>query len=348
MESNRYDCVVVGAGLAGLIAAAVAASEGLSVALAATGPGSWVLGDGRLRAGLPAAAEEEHHLAAAVAFFRQLMDGAGTPYAGELPSRHLLPTILGDFEPVSLAPGFLWEADPRDGLRTAVAGIAGLSSFDENFMADRLQENARLRGQACIHEPRRVALRRGVAAPLSALTLAHLFDRDADFRAGLMESLRAAALGFDRILLPCVLGIQADEHLREECARAAGCRIAELPTVPPSVAGLRLYHRLEKHLRSRGVEFYMGFPVQSVNIQGKICRSVALDAPGRPTILRGEMVILAAGRCGESLLGAERAGNLQLALPPRSGNENLCANTARIASGYRAGLFAAAKDGQYV
>ena len=196
MESDRYDVIVVGAGVSGLVTAGAAAHRNLKVALVATGPGSFVTGPGWLKAQDILRASAAPELGEAIAFFCEMARRAGCPYAGDISTAKYLPTLLGDFQSVALAPLLLWNAEPRDGVSTAVIGIRGLSGFDECFMAERLSERARAMSSSGTYAARQISLSRDMGAPVTTLHLAQLFDRDPGFRKELVYALRAAASGF--------------------------------------------------------------------------------------------------------------------------------------------------------
>jgi glycine/D-amino acid oxidase-like deaminating enzyme len=123
MESNRYDVVVVGAGLAGLTAAAAAVQQNLKAALVATGPGSFVLGPGWLTTADIARAGSAQELKEAIAFFCEKSLFAGCSLEGDLSTARPLPTLLGDFQRVALAPSSLWKAEPRPDTSSARSRI---------------------------------------------------------------------------------------------------------------------------------------------------------------------------------------------------------------------------------
>jgi glycerol-3-phosphate dehydrogenase subunit B len=75
-----------------------------------------------------------------------------------------------------------------------------------------------------------------------------------------------------------------------------GCAICELPTVPPSVPGLRLLHRFESHLARIGVEVCAGFSVQKLCLDGDRCTGAYLDVPGKPRHIQADCLVLASGR----------------------------------------------------
>ena len=364
MESNHYDVVVVGAGLSGLTAAGVAACQGLRVALVATGPGSFVLGSGYLKTQEILAAGPADELSEAIAFFCEMAQAAGCPFEGQFSSSRHLPTILGDFQSVTFAPRPLWNAEPRNDTSTAIVGIRELSYFDENFMAERLSDQARLLGSSCTYSARQISLARSCGAPTTTLRIAKRFDYDAGFRAELIEALRPAAAGFVRVLVPGMLGLCSREQQIAQFESELGCTVCELPTLPPSIPGLRLFHLLSRHLSKLGVELLQGFPVSKLQIQDGVCMELEVASPGHPMVLRGECAVLATGQHSSTLLGVDcnghdeqmhpltssgsvMAGNLfvaGIALPGSSGSSG---DVMEILTGHRAGSFAAATRGHY-
>jgi glycerol-3-phosphate dehydrogenase subunit B len=233
---------------------------------------------------------------------------AGCAYEGDLANRRTLPTILGDFESVALAPRLLWNAEPRSGTRTAVIGIRGLSAFDENFMAERLNEQARIAGSGGSYTPLQIALSRDLGIPATTLRIARLFDSDPGFRAELIAALRPVVFGFDRILLPSMLGLQSSDQQIAEFEEELGRVLCEMPTLPPCIQGLRLFHRLWSRLLEIGVEFFYGFPVEELVIRDRLCASLRIASPGHPLSLRGESIVLAAGYHSADLLPESCAG----------------------------------------
>jgi glycerol-3-phosphate dehydrogenase subunit B len=364
MQSNRYDVVVVGSGIAGLTAAAIAARQNRTVALIATGPGALALSHGWLKAeqiGPPSAATDQSE---AIAFFCELARLAGYPLAGDIAHPRSLPTHLGSYESVAFAPQRLWNAALPGADSTAIVGIRGLSSFDENFMADRLNERVRLARSRRSYAARQITFSRNFGIPATALQIAVCFDRDADFRSELIDTLRSAASGFERILLPGILGLHSSEQQIVQLEQELGCSVCEVPTLPPCIPGLRLFHRLESYLHSVGVELFRGYPVKSLHLRDGLCAGLDIAAPGHGITLHGHSVVLATGRRSAQIMGEASAGcdeqmrplsstgavmaqNLYFAgsMPAnRTGNNG---DMMKILGGYRAGTFAATTRGAY-
>jgi glycerol-3-phosphate dehydrogenase subunit B len=364
MGTNRYDVVVVGAGLSGLVAAGVAAHRKLKVALVSIGPGSFVTRFGWLKTQDVLQAFAAAELKEAISFFCELARLAGCPYAGDVSASRFLPSVLGEFHSVALAPLTLWNAEPHDGASTVIAGVRGLSGFDENFMAERLTEQARLISSGCTYSARQISFSRDMGVPVTTLRIAQCFDRDSDFRAELIEALRTAASGFARILVPGILGMSSSAETIAEFERELGCSVGEIPTLPPSIPGLRIYHRMESYLRGIGVELYRGFPIEEVEIHDGLCAGLRVASPGRPMILHCQSTVLATGRHSTSLLGGDYASCDQQMRPLTSKGSVMARNlfvagslshtdtghyndVMHILTGYRAGNLATPLRGNH-
>ncbi len=299
MDRPQYDVIVVGAGMAGLVAAAAAAEAGASTALVYDGLGSFVYGAGCV-ADLAAPAEAAE--TQALTLFDRLTAAAGAPYHGGPGQRHRLYSILGTVQEAALIPAALWEGRVRPGLDVVVAGIAGLSAFDSRFLAERLRHRAAEKGLDCRYLPRDIDLPRQDGQPHTPLILANRFDRDPAFRALLAERLAPLAAEGEQLLLPAILGQQSGAEDLAAFAAAVGRPPGELPTLPPSVAGLRLSVRLQQALRRARVEVMGGHPVSALLLAAGACRGVRLATPGHPRDLLARAVVLAAGPHAAALL----------------------------------------------
>lgn len=306
MRSNQFDLVVVGAGIAGLVAAAVAAQRGRRVAVASSGPGSFVFGAGTVEARSLDAATPG--LDEAFAFFHQFSGEAGVPFLGGCGVTHLIPTMLGSFQVASMAPFTLWNADPHEATDVAVVGVRGMTSINAKFIAERL--NTAVAALSCRAQYRAVEIELPptVGTFPSALQFANRYDQDATFREQLRAQLTPLAHQAEALIVPGVLGLQCGrtEFAQLECE--LGAQLCELPTLPPSVPGLRLYHHWEARLQRLGVEMYTGFPIARLECDSGRCVAVWLETPARPLRLEAATVILATGPFSWLLLGNEVVG----------------------------------------
>jgi hypothetical protein len=231
-------------------------------------------------------------------------------------------------------------------------------------MAERLNEQARATDSGCTYTAKQISFDRDLGMPVTTVRIAKCFDRDPGFRPELIEALRQAAEGFDGILLPGVLGLTSTAQQIFELEQEVGCPVCEIPTLPPSIPGLRLFHHLESYLRTAGVELYQGFPVEKLEIHDGVCTELHIASPGHALILRGESVVLATGQSSASLLGeacvdhdqqmhptdangSVMARNLYVAGSLADSDAGVKGDAMDILTGYRAGNLAAATRGTY-
>lgn len=358
MSANEGEVLVIGEGLSGIVAAATAATEGARVTLVSKGPGNFVLGsgcidlDGQDRAKLGLV---DDRLDTAVSFFLDLTASADCAYSGGALERHLVPTIMGTFQEVSLAPRWLWQADPRSVGKVLVAGIANLPGFDAKFVAERLSSHCERMGLTTSYRSEVVALPHNPRHALTALEVASHIDRDCEYRNALARALRPIIQDAELLILPGILGVKSNDTDIVCFEEDIGCAVCELTTLPPSVPGLRLLQRFERRLTQLGVDISVGFPVRKLRTEGQHCVAVELDTPGRPRQLHADIVVLACGRFsnllepamaeftgyGSHLDNVYACGSLLGHFEPRH------RNAVSILTGHQAGMLASKQGVQY-
>ncbi len=353
MSANGGEVLVIGEGLSGIMAAASAATQGSRVTLVSKGPGNFVLGptcvDAEGLAGLSMPADVRE---AAIGCFLDLTASAACAYSGGKRERQLVPTILGTFQEVSVAPRWLWQADPRKLSNVVVVGIANLPSFDAKFLADRLGYQASEMGLTTCYRSETVTLPHHPKHSLTALEIANAIDRDDSYRIALAHAVRAVVRDAELVILPGVLGVKSSDADIVCFEEEIGCAVCELATLPPSVPGLRLLQRLERRLADLRVDISSGFAVQKLCLENGHCVGAELETPGRPRRLRADTVILACGRFAEFLEASVEAnpeypsnvftcGSLLAQSEPRH------RNAISILTGYQAGLLASQQGVQH-
>ena len=279
-----YDVVVIGSGLAGLVAAASAAAGGAKVGVISTSSGNLGLWSG-LATG-PAGGGRD--VAEALCFFLETGERAGLPYrrAAALTGFDLL-AASGRKVRAVLAPETMAAGDLR-GLPTAACGsgllVAGFTELADYPAALIAAEARAWTGLAVNH--RSLSLGREVGHG-SGPRIARLFDdrtwfqgfldaarrvliAEKPWRAG-MDTARPAAIAF-----PPVLGLFAFRDNLTALSEALGCPVFELPALPPSIPGQRFWrfwrHRLEADGR---VTFHAGRKVVKTGVEDGRCLWVA-------------------------------------------------------------------------
>jgi len=314
-----YDVIVIGAGLAGLMAAESAASKGAKVLLLAKGLGSLPLTTGCIdvlgyfpsTSQIPLAAPlvgikqlAGHHpytqlgseeIIAALTRFQKTIASENYPYNGSGNANILIPTSLGSLHPTCLIPETMGQGDLSLAEPALLLGFEGLKDFFPQFIANNL---------TLLHEKGRVASAfRGevIKRPdlggkaTNALTLAQAFDNK-DFRERLVKEVRSLLHPGERIGFPAVLGFHSPREVWMELQERVGVKIFEIPLPPPSVPGLRLYHLLKSHLQKKGVRFFVGFSKLTPSIEKNRIIGLTLGEPGKNVIYRASAFILATGQ----------------------------------------------------
>jgi glycerol-3-phosphate dehydrogenase subunit B len=309
-----FDVVVVGAGLAGLVTAAHLSELGARVAVVAKGVGAIQLAGGPIDVlgyapdlvASPAEAltgfiadRPEHPYArigaggleAAVEWFRGCM--AELPYVGAVTDNMLLSTAIGAVKPSALAPEAMAAGDLRVNHRVAIAGFRALKDFHPAYVADNLRH--RDGGESVAQW-----LEVGIAPDgpdVTPLGFARRFD-DATWRRAVIGDLQGRLDGIDAVGFPAVLGLDDHAGARRDLELGLGTRVFEIPTVPPSVPGLRVLGALRRALRAASARLVIGGEVVAASTRGERVAEVVVEAAARPIAYRARDFVLATGGFG--------------------------------------------------
>ncbi len=95
--------------------------------------------------------------------------------------------------------------------------------------------------------------------------------------------------------LPAVLGMHAPDTVREEMEHLTGLKIFEIPTMPPSVPGIRLREMFEQLFPQKGLTLIPQQKVDKIEFKGDEAELSLSDSFG-PITIRSKSIILATGR----------------------------------------------------
>jgi glycerol-3-phosphate dehydrogenase subunit B len=267
---SHHDAVVVGTGLAGLTAAVRLAESGARVLVLAKGVGAThlspgtidVLGYSPARVERPAEAlgalPATHPyslvgadaVAAAVTWFKErVASGSLAPYAyvGDVDANFLLPTAVGVPRPSAVVPETMAAGDLRDGDPVYVVGFRALKDFHPALLADNLGRSG-LGVKARATELELVPERR---RDVNALGFARALD-DPAFRGDVVAQVVTRLAPGERVAFPAVLGIADPHGAWTALEQGLGRPVFEVPTLPPSVPGMRVFALLREALRRAG------------------------------------------------------------------------------------------------
>lgn len=312
----RADVVVIGAGLAGLACAAELAEAGASVFVAAKGMASTHWAHGGLDVAAPAGAGTSRdgvrslaavaghpygHLGSSV---EAALDGhrarlAGTAAApiGDLDAPLVpIPTPLGGLRPSAILPAAQAAATQPwgdDGLL-----LIGIRRFRDAWMAYAARNLSAADWPNGPREIRAIEVELpGLATRnnLNARSLAVLFD-DPAWRARALRAISGVMpRGAWRVGFPAVLGITDALTVPGQLEEALGARAFEMPSLPPSVPGIRLFDALRGVILARGGRIQVGFDVVTVDRDRRSVMAVHTEAASRTLRLAADSFVLATG-----------------------------------------------------
>ena len=307
----HFDAVVIGAGTAGLTAGTRLAEGGARVCVLAKGVGSThlapgtvdVLGYAPARVEQPAravqeliAAQPDHpysllgaeRVEEALEWFRaRAATGPyeGYQYVGNLERNHFLPTAVGVLRPSALVPETMAAGDAEGPV--CVVGTPALRDFHASLCAANLvQAGVPARSVQVNVEAER--------ADVNALGLARKFD-DPAWRAAFCSDLSMHLRGEDRVGLPAMLGISDPHGAWQDLEKRLGRSVFEIPTLPPSVPGMRLFEILRSALRRAGGRLVLGSEVIAAERADARVTAVRAQASGGERRYVAPWIVLASG-----------------------------------------------------
>jgi glycerol-3-phosphate dehydrogenase subunit B len=324
---SHYDVIVAGTGLAGLTAATRLAEGGARVLVLAKGVGGThlspctidVLGYAPERVQRPVEAlaqlAPDHPysvvgrdaVGAAIQWWQGAMEPY--PYVGSLEQNVLLPTAVGALKPSALVPETMAGGADMSG-PVCVVGLRALKDFHAPLLADNLGR-AGIAARAV-----ELDLRPEGRIDANSLGFARAFD-DPAVRADVAAQL--SGLGADeRVAFPAVLGIAEPGAAWRDLQERLGRPVFEVPTLPPSVPGMRVFAILRERLRRAGGRVILNAVVNGAERSGGRITALRSRVGLRDAVHGCDWVVLATGGFASGGLELDsrwRAREVALGLP---------------------------------
>lgn len=228
---------------------------------------------------------------------------------------------VGAPRPVFLAPAAQQAANFEDDRPLVIVGLQGMPDFYPDLIAENLQRQG--------HRARSASL------PLSRLTkrrdhsplhLARLLDQPA-VQAQLTHMVADVTAAGERVGLPAVLGLNAHAALmtrlheaittrsrqnpRSSQSQQAGISVFEIPTLPPSVPGLRLDAALRTQLTRLGVRVEIGMKAYGFHATGRHIQWIETETGSRPLRHAARNYLLASGGILGGGIHADHCGRVK-------------------------------------
>ncbi|MBR0261911.1 MAG: anaerobic glycerol-3-phosphate dehydrogenase subunit B [Selenomonadaceae bacterium] len=298
------DVIVIGGGLAGFMAAAVAANHGQKVTLLTYGSGSLPLMSGAIDVlgntetpdtaikNLPA-----HHpykkiglknIDSATKFFCDLTSQANLPYVGRLSAQIPIVTAVGTLKHSCLVPESMDASNLVGKKKIFVASIKGL----KDFYAEMLVDNLKSHFHDSNFEVAKIDLKLLGGRDITCMDAAQLLTDNEQPLANELKALNASE--DDAIILPPILGIMGS-FSRSVVKTQLRAEIIETTCLPPSPPGIRLQRAFIRYLQKSDVKVFENSKVVRGVVEDKKVTGVVVENAVREKIFRGKKIILATG-----------------------------------------------------
>jgi glycerol-3-phosphate dehydrogenase subunit B len=232
----------------------------------------------------------EARLADAVHDLQALCAAARYPLLGSLDTNWLLPSAVGTFRPTCLAPETMIAGDLSHNAPMLIVGFQNQRDFFPNLIADNLT-------------------RQGIPATHTTLELGTLAGRnfnyatdlarrmeDSVFRAELVEKLKPrVSKDVERIGFPALLGLSNSLEVKEALETRLRRTVFEIPSLTPSIPGMRLHSILMQAIQARGGRVHNGMQAVGAQTEGHRVIAVYTEAAARRRPHRHDQYILATG-----------------------------------------------------
>jgi glycerol-3-phosphate dehydrogenase subunit B len=223
--------------------------------------------------------------------FQDLCEEAGYPLVGTLEKNWLLPTTAGAFRPTCLAPETFIGGDITESSPMLLVGIEGFNDFYPEMAAANLQYQGIPAKAITIRIPSLQNQKR-----IDTMVLARYFDKP-EAPIEVAEAVKPHLKNAERVGFPAILGLKNSIKILRILESVLGCRVFEIPGLPPSVPGIRLQNILRDIIHQLNGQVIPGMEVVNFQLskgQQKI-ESIYTEAAARPTYHHAQNFILATG-----------------------------------------------------
>ncbi|OBW95548.1 glycerol-3-phosphate dehydrogenase subunit GlpB [Gallibacterium salpingitidis] len=298
----NFDTLIIGGGLAGLLCGIKLQQQGQHCAIITAGQSAIDFSSGsldllsycnneqvnNLKAGLQQLATQSathpYSLLGAdkvinyAEDFEQLAQQLQLPFQGSCQQNHYRITPLGSLQPAWLSPTnvpTLAMDDTMFAYRSVVVlGIEGFHDFQPHLLAANLKTLPQFAeceiNYAFLHIPELDHLRTN-AREFRSVNISQALEHKLKFDE-LVQEIKQAAGKAEAVFLPACFGLDNDDFFMQ-LKQATKLALFELPTLPPSLLGLRQHYKLRREFQRLGGVLMNGDTVLRGDFeQGKVAR----------------------------------------------------------------------------
>jgi glycerol-3-phosphate dehydrogenase subunit B len=301
----HYDLIVIGMGLSGLMAAKTAAELGKKVLIIGKGVGSL----GLFSNTIDVLGTISKKMTMRDTLYRWIKDHPQHPYAKvgltdvdqalssftslfpppysfqTIADRNcLIPTGAGTLRTTYLIPATMV---PGTSLKEGGGLIIGFKGF-KDFYASLVAQQLKCRGLA-------LPLPDAFRQEITATAFSRLFERTR-FREKIGTEIKKHLKVETCVGLPALLGMNHPFQVKKDLEELIGAEVFEIPILPPSIPGMRIFNRFKMWLIQRGVTFLLGYSVSKTISDRRRCEGIEVLHPPISTSYSSGRYILATGR----------------------------------------------------
>ena len=329
-DTGSYDLAVIGTGMTGMAASLIAADRGLTVAQAGltgeilfssgffdflaihpvrekrfwTNPWKAVHAMIQDNPDHPYARISGQTMRHAWDMILSFLEREGLPYHRELEENTRMITSQGTIKstyclPLTMQPG---ATGLKQNLPCLIADFHGMREFSAVQIAESLRSQWKGIRTIRIHFPGTDGL-----TELYPEQMARALELPQN-REKLAVLINPHVKEVKLVGLPAVLGIEKSLQAASDLSERLGLPVFEIPTIPPSVPGIRLKETFERALPQIGVRQFLQKRVLRVSSEPDGCFRLDIGSVSPEHIIKARAVILATGRFFGGGLYAERDG----------------------------------------
>jgi glycerol-3-phosphate dehydrogenase subunit B len=195
-----------------------------------------------------------------------------------------VPTGAGTFRPTRYVPVTMTAGTFLKNGDALVVGFKGFKDFYPGYVANHF------RCRSIVLSLPELSYQEN-----SAATLARWMERES-FREKLAKEIKNQLRGETRVGFPAVLGIRGPFQVMKGFEEILGVKVFEIPILPPSIPGMRIFYRFKEWLIDRGVTFLLGQSVSEAVLMERKCEEIRVHNPPVTTSYTADRYILATGR----------------------------------------------------
>ena len=291
----KYDIAIIGSGMSGLMASIYLAEKGLNIAviskgdpicsvssacidIAGTGENTLELID-KFPKEHPYKKLDKNEILTSLRYFKELMKKQGFSYTGDIEKNRSILTPIGRYRITSLVPFTMKHANVSKNESFHIISFKDIKDFFPSYIIGNFPDT-----NVSIFD----------AGTYTTMGIAAKMDNE-KFLSSFITWILSQNIKQIKIGIPAVLGITKTDKIIKRLEKDTGKLFFEIPTLPPSIPGLRLYRNLKDIAEKKGVEFYGSADISGFKNENNKLLNITIKKPGRPDTIEAKGFILATG-----------------------------------------------------